>query len=160
MTLYVLADLDFSDGSSIISPCVCAYDIKDDFVGVVAADVSLTVMEDVLSDAVSGSTHAIYVVTNSSLLVAASESGVSINGTTGQQILATKCPNGIIATSAQILADHGWPLKQVLFVDGYFIEAVMMSSFGGMDLPTPWTLVIVQEVDCDAGQCFPSHIRV
>ena len=117
----------------------------------VAADVSLTVVENVLSDAVSGTGRVIYIAANSSLLITASESGVSINASTGVQVRATECANEMIATSAQVLEDHGWPLEQVLFVDNYFIEAIETKSFGGMDLPTPWTVVIVQEVDCSEG---------
>ena len=46
--------LDFSDSSPIISPSVPLYDLTGRFIGVVAADVLLTTVEDILVDASAG----------------------------------------------------------------------------------------------------------
>ena len=113
------------------------------------ADITVSVLEDVLMSAVGSTDSVLYIMEQNYSMIAASETGVSINTSTGTQYLATECPNDLIASSAEILANRGLSrsLDRVTIANGYGIEAVQKSSFRGMDLPIPWIFVVVQLLD-------------
>ena len=112
-------------------------------------DIAVSVLEDVLVSAVGSTDSVLYIMDQNYSMVAASETGVTVNASTGTQYLATECPNDLIATSAVVLATRGLSssLDRVTIFDGYGIEAVQRSSFRGMELPMPWIFVVVQLLD-------------